>query len=85
MGLAIFRWYSLAATHSPAATVASQNGHSNAAETIMLTVTPCVIPLGRVLVVVPASGMFRLSRSWKIRVMANRRITKAITLNNGLL
>ena len=77
--------------HNPAATIASQNGHRNAAETTALTLilTP-MNPTGKAIDVVPLNGMLMFNprfsvTAWVISGNAINGITKNIMANSGFL
>ncbi len=57
---ATFSWYSLAAMHSVAATMASQNDHWNPAAKRTVRVIPEAKGIDNVLVAEPIKGMLRL-------------------------
>ena len=71
--------------HSPAATAASQKGHRNPVEIVMLTVFPPINHSGGLKVVDPLNGMFKPANDCTSREIAKTGITKKTSRYNGFL
>ena len=72
--------------HSPAATMASQNGHRNPAEMRkLIVIPPPKKPIGIAMFDVPFNGILTFKIDWRISGKAIRGIMKKITVNSGFL